>query len=126
MTMSRLEAGRLGEEKAARFLRKSGYKLLTRNFRNRLGEVDIIALDKDVVCFIEVRTRRGLRQHERAFESVSFLKQQTLSKLAVSFLKKRGWLARQARFDVISVSLSDETDGILLIKDAFPVAERYS
>jgi len=48
-----------GEKKASSFLKSKGYKILCMNFRSRLGEIDIIAKDKDSICFIEVKTRRS-------------------------------------------------------------------
>ena len=124
----RLAVGREGEEKAALYLKNNGYRILERNFRNKLGEIDIIARCKDVLCFIEVRTRQGEVSHGFALESVGAIKQQKLSKLAVSFLKQKDLLDKvQARFDVVSVSMSDHgACDIVLIKDAFPVAVKYS
>ena len=126
---SKRDIGKIGEEKAAAFLERNGYTILERNFRNRFGEIDIVARDKGVICFIEVRTRRGSLKHSLAFESIGRLKQQRLSKLAVSFLKEsHGW-GKRARFDVISVSLSEDSDTesrqIILLKDAFPVTEKF-
>lgn len=121
MAYGKIETGRSGEEKAAAYLIKSGYRIMTRNFRNYLGEIDIVACDKDVICFIEVRTRRGMFSHENALSSVNFAKQRRLSRLALSFLKEMKLLERRARFDVISVSLGDIENDIFLLKDAFPV-----
>lgn len=55
--MSTVSAGKLGEETAEKFLQGKGYKVLTKNFRSRFGEIDIIAQDKDTLVFVEVKTR---------------------------------------------------------------------
>ena len=120
------ETGKIGEDKAVVYLKNKGYKILERNFRNKLGEIDIVARDRDVVCFIEVRTRRGQGKKEEALGSVNGLKQYRLSKLAVSFLKTNNLWGTKARFDVVTVLLEEPFDPILLLKDAFPVVAKYS
>ena len=56
--MSNIQKGKYGEELAAEFLIKSGYKIIDKNYKfSRYGEIDIIALEKDTLCFIEVKTR---------------------------------------------------------------------
>ena len=122
----RLETGKLGEEKAVRYLKNNGYRILARNFRNKLGEIDIVASDRDVICFVEVRTRRGAGKEAEALASVNGLKQCRLSRLAASFLKKHDLTGAKARFDVLTVLLEGASENILLLKDAFPVAERYN
>lgn len=53
----RHDLGILGEDLAVKFLKKNGYKILQRNFRSKLGEIDIVAQEKDVLVFVEVKTR---------------------------------------------------------------------
>lgn len=53
------ETGRFGEDLAAKELEKKGYKILERNFSNKFGEIDVIAQDKKVLVFVEVKTKRG-------------------------------------------------------------------
>ncbi|NMA70336.1 MAG: YraN family protein, partial [Firmicutes bacterium] len=55
----RLQLGRWGEALAALYLQGLGYQVLARNLRNRLGELDLVALDGEILVFVEVRTRRG-------------------------------------------------------------------
>lgn len=120
------ELGREGEERAVSYLKNNGYRIIERNFKNKLGEIDVIARQEDCICFVEVRSRQGGLSHGDALESVGPLKQRRLSRLAVSFLKTRDLWGQKARFDVVSVSLSDCRDSVVLVKDAFPVAARYS
>ncbi len=121
----RSDTGRAGEDAAVLFLEKSGYRILERNVRSALGEIDIVACEKDVICFVEVRARQGAGHRDQAFESVGRAKQERLSRLAVGYLKKRRWLERSARFDVAAVTFDDGRPSVTLLKDAFPVSEKY-
>lgn len=91
--------GRRGEDAAAEFLRRRGLEVLARNVRTAFGEIDLVALDGDVVVFVEVKARR----RGGALEAVDARKQKRLSRLALVFLAKAGWLDRAARFDVVAV-----------------------
>lgn len=55
--MSKRSSGQLGEDLATNFLQEKGYKILCRNFHSRLGEIDIIAQEQNVLVFVEVKTR---------------------------------------------------------------------
>ena len=55
--MSNVQAGKLGEQAAAKLLAKNGYKILDRNFRSKLGEIDIVAQEGNILVFVEVKTR---------------------------------------------------------------------
>ncbi|MBL7150332.1 YraN family protein [Candidatus Microgenomates bacterium] len=57
MSKRNVNLGRFGEEKAVEYLQKHGYKVLEQNFRSKYGEIDIIAVNKDFLIFIEVKTR---------------------------------------------------------------------
>ena len=110
--------GQLGETLAVQFLEKQGVLIVTRNFRCKLGEIDIIAQDKDTVCFIEVRTRD--KDFAEAFESVSFFKQRKLIKAALYFAKMKNLNDAKMRFDVIAVNLKKpQGEQIQIIKNAF-------
>ena len=94
--------GKSGEEIAANYLQKKGYNILFRNYHSQFGEIDIIALDKDTLAFIEVKTRSS--NFETAFSSVSFSKQQKLTKTALDFMSKNyEYEDFLTRFDVIVV-----------------------
>lgn len=99
---SKKDLGRQGENQAVDFLVRQGYKILDRNFRNRLGEIDIIAFHRGVICFIEVKTRRTSFSGT-PYEAISKRKQLKLAQLALSYLKYKKLLDRPARFDVVAV-----------------------
>lgn len=124
MAKEHLYLGRVGEELAADFLKKNGYRILARNYKTKLGEIDIIARDKQTVCFIEVKTRQssnfGLPQ-----EAVFKAKQRQIAKAALVFLKENRLLEKSARFDVVSVMSSEDAPKIELIKNAFELDESY-
>ena len=114
--------GKAGEESAVKFLENNGYRILERNFRNRFGEIDIIARDKDTLCFIEVRSRSS-DFYGQPFETVIARKQRKIAKLAFSYLFKRKIAFDiKARFDVVSAV--PDKNGVLqieIIKNAFEV-----
>jgi putative endonuclease len=99
--------GSRGEDVAARFLRHSGYRILSRSDRSRPGELDLVALDGKTLVFVEVKTRRSAEAGHPA-EAVDAAKQRRLTRLAVTWLKRRGLLERPARFDVIAVTWPDD------------------
>src|SRR5690242_9495525 len=94
--------GTRSERAAARFLRRLGYRMLVRNFRCALGEIDLIALDGDCIVFVEVRSTEHADLTRPAL-SVDHAKQQRLTKLALYYLKHRNLLNHSARFDVLAV-----------------------
>lgn len=124
MSRAGIELGKSGEETAVAYLKKKGYRILQRNFKNSLGEIDIIAKDKKTFCFIEVKTRsnldKGLPQ-----EAINAHKQHKLSQVALSFLKTRKLLNSPARFDIVSVLKSPEGEKVDLIQNAFSLDSHY-
>lgn len=95
--------GRRGEDAAARYLRRLGYKILARGELALPGELDLVALDGQTIVFVEVKTRAG-RDKGLPAEAVDAEKQRRLTRLAITWLKRRGLLDRPARFDVIAVT----------------------
>lgn len=110
--------GNQGEEIAAKYLEEQGYKILARNYRCLLGEIDIIACDKDDLVFIEVKTRTNL-----AFglpqESISRSKQFRIRKIALHYLAEKRPLYSKYRFDVVSIILNKEDFRLEVIRNAF-------
>lgn len=118
--MNRIEAGRRAEEAAVEYLQHQGYIILERNYRTSLGEIDIIAEDRDSLVFIEVRSRLGTK-FGLPQETVNWAKQQKLRRLANQYLKTRGAWRRNCRFDVIGILFNEQgkIKSIELIRDAF-------
>lgn len=125
MSKDKLELGASAEARAEQFLKDNGYSILQRNYKTKLGEIDIIARDKDTLCFIEVKCRTSDR-FGQGTEAVSASKQRHISRAALCFLKERGLLDRAARFDVVSLDHTADKEKISLIKNAFELDERLS
>src|SRR6187549_1231551 len=95
--------GQRGEDAAARYLRKLGYVILARGQRDKLGELDLVAVDGRTVVFIEVKTRTSHDAGHPA-DAVDDMKQRRLTRLALSYMKRHDLLECRARFDVIAVT----------------------
>jgi putative endonuclease len=83
-------------------LEQLGYRILERQMRGRFGELDLVALDGAVVVFVEVKTRSTIAAGHPT-EAITTAKQRKITQSALAYLKRRGWLERRARIDVISV-----------------------
>ncbi|MBN2830938.1 MAG: YraN family protein [Candidatus Omnitrophica bacterium] len=118
MPLDKIILGSRGENLALDFLKSSGYKIICLNYKTKLGEIDIIAQDQDVICFVEVKTRASDR-FGSGKEAVSRIKQRQIAKAAIIFLKERKMLNAKARFDVVSVDSSCFKAKLDLIKNAF-------
>lgn len=119
MTKARLALGQWGEEQAVQYLRKLGLKILARNYRTPVGEIDIIACSKKELLFVEVKTRRGtgfgLPQ-----EAVGFRKQQQIIRTAQWYLAQEKTGKLQPRFDVVAILCqSGETAKVQHLPNAF-------
>ncbi len=110
--------GNAGEEKASQFLFSINYQILERNWRTKRGEVDIIALDGDILVFVEVKTVPNSNQ-----EMLSWVldkrKQKRIIETAKCFLSEyRQYNEHFVRFDVLVVDMCDQ-EPVYHIKDAF-------
>jgi putative endonuclease len=94
--------GQRGEAAAARYLRRRGYKILARGDHLRRGELDLVALDRKTIVFVEVKTRQSAAMGHPE-EAVDIFKQRKLTRLAETFLKRYKLQGRPARFDVIAI-----------------------
>ena len=118
--MSRAETGRLGENAAAEYLEKLGYRIVERNYSRRCGEIDIIAYKDGFICFVEVRTRAEGSMVSGA-ESVDIRKMRRVYKTACLWLMEHD-VACQPRFDVAEMVSSKDggrIERINYIENAF-------
>lgn len=106
--------GRHGETRAAAFLEDLGYRIVTRNYRCHLGEIDIVCRDGDTLVFVEVRTRESGRYGD-AIATVTHAKQRRIARVAAMYLSRERPRVDSCRFDVVGI-----TDGhIRHVRDAF-------
>ncbi len=107
MSERRQQAGRAGEELAAEYLKSQGFKIVDRNYRCRLGEIDIIAEENGVTVFIEVRSRTGISCGNPE-ESVTYKKGLTLKKLAKRYMQQKYGREVASRIDLVAVMLNSD------------------
>ena len=123
-----LELGRRGEDLAAKYLRRQGFKVLRRNFRTpRGGEVDIVCRDKKekTLVFIEVKTRSSARFGDPS-NAVTPAKQYRISRGALAWLRMLGNPPDILfRFDIVEVLVEESGVSISLIRNAFQLSEPY-
>lgn len=110
--------GKEGEKIAAAYLKKNGYRIIEINFRCPIGEIDIVAKEKDDLVFVEVKTRKSMELGYPE-QAVGIRKQKKMSQLALWYLQKRKVADTNARFDVVAVTLIPEKNEVKLIKNAF-------
>ena len=115
---NRRSLGDRGEDLAAASLKKLGYKILERNYRTPLGEIDLIARHQKALVFIEVKTRTSDR-FGAGQEAVHHAKQARLRKLADYYLKQKRLGEVAVRFDVVGILWGEEEPQIELIQGAF-------
>ena len=115
--------GRQGEDIAADWLTSHNYTIVTRNYRKRFGEVDIIARQDEWLVFIEVKTRSSAR-FGSPLDSVTEKKQYQLSRIANDYLSRNNALDVPCRFDVVSVLLhKNQPPRVEVIVNAFEFIE---
>jgi putative endonuclease len=112
--------GKEGEEIAEGYLKKKGFRMVERNYRCRGGEVDLIALDRRVIVFVEVKARNDA-SFGSPLESVHPRKQQRMTRAALIFLSEHKLHHREARFDVVGISFAGGAPVVEHIQNAFEV-----
>lgn len=118
MTQTALkQLGIHGEELVAQKLQSSGYTILERNYRKAYGEIDIIAIQDDVLIFVEVKMR-----HKQLFDLTMLVtpsKQRKIIMVAKEFIARRRYLQKTYRFDIATVEATAKGPEICYIENAF-------
>jgi putative endonuclease len=113
--------GEKSENLAAWYLKENGYKIIEQNYRNRMGEIDIIAQDKKTIVFVEVKSRRSIRYGSPKW-AVTPQKQRKISMVALYYLKATKQIDVKARFDVVAITSNRDEPQIEVVKNAFDLA----
>lgn len=95
--------GALGEEAAVKVLKKEGYKIIGRNYRTKMGEIDIIARDGEYTCFVEVRMRKT-NDFGTPADTIDKRKQQRIIKTATQYALSEGIYDTPIRFDAVLIN----------------------
>ncbi len=117
MSLLKKMLGQEGEDQAARYLEKQGYKILERNYRTRLGEIDLIALHNGEVVFVEVKTRTNTAYGAPEL-AVNPQKQHRMIRAALGYIKNKKLHQVPCRFDVVAINAAKERS-VELIQNAF-------
>ncbi|MGB9857863.1 MAG: YraN family protein [Dictyoglomaceae bacterium] len=105
--MNKKELGKIGEEFALDYFKKKGFEICERNYRTHFGEIDLIVKKKNLLIFIEVKTRKSLKFGE-PIEAVDERKQEKIRFIADYYLAKIKNKSLQVRFDVFSIILDKD------------------
>ena len=114
--------GKTGETIASEYLMKNGYIILEKNYRNFLGEIDIIVKHKNEVIFIEVKTRKS-NQYGYPEETIHLAKQKKIIKTASGYITGKMLKGKNYRFDVVLIyfSKNNNIEKIRHIENAFHI-----
>ncbi|MCR4723798.1 MAG: YraN family protein [Clostridia bacterium] len=115
--------GKDGEDLACRYLEKKGYRILERNFRCRMGEIDVIACDGEYICFIEIKARTRT-DYGMPRDAVDRRKQQKLLRCTQLYLKLHPGLARQysPRMDIVEILYREDGSFVRHTPNAFSLS----
>ena len=117
--------GRVGEDAACAYLAAAGYRILERNVSTEAGEIDVIAADGDVLCFVEVKARAG-DEYGPAIAFVGPAKQRRLTRCCALYLASRKVRDRAIRFDVIGLEREEGAWRCELVRGAFEATGSFS
>ena len=110
--------GARGERAARRFLERSRYLIWEMNHRSKFGEIDIIALEGDTICFVEVKTRRS-DEFAPVIAAVDIKKQRQITRTAKMYRRIFELEGRKFRFDVVTVLLPKHSEPVVEIVRSF-------
>lgn len=112
-----MDLGKEGELRAVEYMDRKGYRILQQNYRCRFGEIDVIAMDEEVLCFVEVKTRKSLR-FGLPCEAVNGQKLSHIRRCAQVYLSRHHPRCRGIRIDVAEVLLQKGRYYVRIIKNA--------
>ena len=115
---AQIPLGRRGERAAEKYLRRSGYRIVARNFRAAGAEIDIVAMEGETLVFVEVKTRRS-RDAGAPEEAVDERKQKQVRRAAEIFATRYRADDVTMRFDIVAIDASGERLEIELLRNAF-------
>jgi putative endonuclease len=115
---TKIATGKEGEKIAADYLKKNGYRIMEINYRCPIGEIDIVAKDKNEIVFVEVKARKSIALGYPE-QAVGLKKQRKMSQLALWYLQEKKLNDVQARFDVLAILMLPSGNDVRLIKNAF-------
>ena len=109
--MEKAALGKFGEEKAATYLIEKEYEIITRNWRHKQDEIDIVAKKGIWVVFVEVKTRSGVT-YGKPYEAVDARKEKAMLRAAEAYIEENE-VEENVRFDIISILVSDQEDVLI-------------
>jgi putative endonuclease len=118
MSQQRVRLGKTGEDLACRELERRGYAIVARRWRQRHGEIDIVARDGATLVFVEVKTREG-HDFGEASEAVDARKRRRLVRLAAEYLARERVRDCACRFDVVSIHYENAQPVVTVFQNAF-------
>ncbi len=117
----RMRTGKKGEDIACAYLKRRGYRIVERNYKCPLGELDIVARDGDAIVFVEVKSRKSEEFGDPQL-AVGLEKQKKVSRISLTYLKEKHLYPCNARFDVVAIKMLPDGITIELIQNAFELA----
>jgi putative endonuclease len=117
----RMRTGKKGEDIACAYLKSRGYRIVERNYKCPLGELDIVAKDGDAIVFVEVKSRKSEEFGDPQL-AVGLEKQKKVSRMSLTYLKEKHLYPCNARFDVVAIKMLPDGITIELIQNAFELA----
>jgi putative endonuclease len=120
MTIARQQLGKTGEDLACRELEDRGYAIITRRYRARGGEIDIIARDGATLVFVEVKTRDG-HDFGDAADAITSWKRRRMARTALDYMMREQIPECPCRFDVVSIHVETGVPAIEIYQNAFDV-----
>ena len=102
-----IRKGILGENEACKYLISKGYSIIDRNYKTKIGEIDIIAIKSKILVFIEVKTRTSV-DYGYPYEAVNWKKQEKIYKSSLIYIKHKNMENYQIRYDIIEVFLREK------------------